>query len=425
MKSSNILFKTLIIGIYTLLTYSCDDQIKHEFTINEPIYMSKSDFKNAVKFETPKPMKESGKIYFYKNYILVNEKYQGIHIFNNSDPSKPEKTAFITIPGNIDMAVQDNILYVDSYSDLLAINISDINTLKEIKRFSDVFYYSLPPTGNNYRLGSIDPEKGVIVGWNVKRISENYEEPHYYPYLDDLVFSNSENSTSGKAISSSTGKAGSMSRFMIYSNTLYTLNSSYALDIYDISDLEHLTKQRNINVNWDIETIFAHNQNLFFGAQSGMYIYDITNPLSPQFISQYPHFRSCDPVVVDNNTAYITLRAGNFCGQNTSQLDVVDLSDITTPTLIKSYQMQNPYGLGVDGDLLFVCDGTAGLKIYNKTDPLQIGSNLLSTFTNITPYDVIPLDSILIVISPEGLYQYDYSDLNNIELLSSIMIPQK
>ncbi|RUT77783.1 LVIVD repeat-containing protein [Ancylomarina longa] len=423
MKTSNILFKTLIISIYAFLTYACDDQIKHEYTINEPIYMSKADFKNAVKSEAPKPMQETGKIYFYKDYILVNEKYQGIHVFDNSDPSNPEQTAFITIPGNIDMAVQDDILYADSYSDLLAINISDINTLKEIKQFNNVFYYSLPPTGNNYRLGSIDPEKGVVVGWNVKRISEDYEEPHYYPYLDDLVFSNSENSASGKAISSSTGKAGSMARFMIYANTLYTLNSSNALDIYDISDLKHITKQGNISVNWDIETIFAYKQNLFFGAQSGMYIYDITNPLSPQFISQYPHFRSCDPVVVDNNTAYITLRAGNFCGQNTSQLDVVDLSDITTPTLIKSYQMQNPYGLGVDGDLLFVCDGT-GLKIYNKTDPLQIGSNLLSTFTDINPYDVIPLESILVVVSSDGLYQYDYSDINNIQLLSAITIPE-
>jgi hypothetical protein len=195
--------------------------------------------------------------------------------------------------------------------------------------------------------------------------------------------------------------------------------------MFDISNSDQVTKNGSLNVGWGMETLFVHDNNLFIGARNGMYIYDINNPFSPQLISQYSHFMSCDPVVVDDNYAYITLRAGNFCGQNTSQLDVVDLSDLNTPTLLKSYGMEKPYGLAIDDELLFVCDGTAGLKIFDASNPMTIGSNLIKQYTDITTFDVIPLGNILVLIGAEGLYQYDYSDINNIQLLSSIVIPVK
>jgi hypothetical protein len=414
------IIKTALILFLGACLFSCDDDVSHEYTINDPVYMNTADFKSAIKSESSRSMENTGKIYFYEDYILVNEKFQGIHVINNSDPSNPVTEKFITIPGNIDMAIKDDMLYADSYTDLVVIDISNTDQVTESKRFDDVFFYSLPPTNNNYRYGDIDPEKGIVIGWEVKRTKEKYQEPRYYPMYDYMT--NSAAEASSKADGSSVGKAGSMARFMIQGNTLYTLKSTYALNIYDISDTNSAVLSGNLHLGWGIETVFAHNDHLFFGANRGMYIYDISNPFAPEYVSEYSHFMSCDPVVVDNDYAYITLRAGNWCGQNTSQLDVVDITDLSTPGLLKSYAMENPYGLGIDGDLLFVCDGTAGLKIYDKSDPLSIATNHLHTFTEITPYDVIPLGDILVVISPEGLHQYDYTDINNIQLLSSISI---
>ncbi|PXY01618.1 hypothetical protein DF185_09100 [Marinifilum breve] len=415
------LIKASLILFIGICFFSCDDDIKHEYTINDPIYMSISDFKSAVKSESERDMKETGKIYFYGDYIFVNEKFQGIHIFNNSDPSQPVAEQFIAIPGNIDIAIKDDMLYADSYTDLVVIDISDMNNISEVKRFADVFYYSLPPSNNKYRYGEIDPEKGIVIAWEVKRTSKEYHEPRYYPMYDYMTNSYAE--AGSKSNGNNIGKTGSMARFMIHENTLYTLKSSNAINIYDISDSNKAILNGNLHLGWGIETVFAHNNHLFFGAQRGMYIYDISNPFVPEYVSQYSHFMSCDPVVVDDNYAYITLRAGNWCGQNSSQLDIVDITDISAPHRQISYTMENPYGLGIDGDLLFVCDGTAGLKIYDKSDPLSIATNHLNTFTDITPYDVIPLGNILVVVAPEGLYQYDYSDINNIQLLSSIVIP--
>jgi hypothetical protein len=84
--------------------------------------------------------------------------------------------------------------------------------------------------------------------------------------------------------------------------------------------------------------------------------------------------------------------------------------------------MTNPHGLGKSGDLLFICDGNAGLKIYNASNPLTIGSRLIYTYPNINAFDVIPIGNILVMIGENGLYQYSYSDIQNISLLSKIEV---
>ncbi|MEA3316621.1 MAG: hypothetical protein U9R54_01535, partial [Bacteroidota bacterium] len=71
---------------------------------------------------------------------------------------------------------------------------------------------------------------------------------------------------------------------------------------------------------------------------------------------------------------------------------------------------------------LFICDGDDGLKIYDTSDPLNISSNIITSFSDINAFDVIPLNDVLMLIGENGLYQYDYSDLENIQLLSTITI---
>ena len=150
-----------------------------------------------------------------------------------------------------------------------------------------------------------------------------------------------------------------------------------------------------------------------------MYIYDISSPATPKFVSEFQHGTACDPVVVDDQYAYITLRAGNFCGALDSSLQIVDITDLYNPELKKSYSMDNPYGLGIKDNFLFICDGTSGLKVYNKIDVENL--ELLDHFKDINTYDVIPLDERLLMIGDNELFQYDYSD-NGLELISKFSL---
>ena len=76
-------------------------------------------------------------------------------------------------------------------------------------------------------------------------------------------------------------------------------------------------------------------------------------------------------------------------------------------------------GLGIKDNMLFVCDGTAGLKLFDKTDPLNI--DMKKSFKNIQATDVIPLENTLIMIGGKTLYQYKYIN-EGVEQISSFSL---
>jgi hypothetical protein len=84
-------------------------------------------------------------------------------------------------------------------------------------------------------------------------------------------------------------------------------------------------------------------------------------------------------------------------------LDVIDLQNIANPVLLKSYPMTEPYGLGIDNKTLFVCDGAAGLKIFDATDPMQVDQHVLKQYSELKAFDVIPFGNILIMIAEDGI----------------------
>ncbi|MCG8696866.1 MAG: hypothetical protein MI922_02335 [Bacteroidales bacterium] len=425
--------KTIVKLILVLLVLvsisSCTDKIEETYTVNEPIYMSYDELRSATDIVPPVPIVQPGKIYFKDDVIFVNEYQKGIHVVNNADPSKPEVIKFIEIPGNVDLAIKGNMLYVDSYVDLVTFDISDIENIKEVDRDTSVFPYIVPIVLDGY-LGQVNRNEGVIVGYNqVKKTDEVDIENNYFPQfrgwgMADAMMINTAAPTGNTGGKSNTGTGGSMARFTLYDDYLYVVNE-YDLKLFNISSTTNPQFENSVSIGWGIETIFPYEDKLFIGSRTGMFIYSITNPKSPQRISQFRHVTACDPVVVEGDYAYVTLRAGNLCGAGESQLDVIDISDIYEPKLLKQYLMEEPYGLGIDNDVLFVCDGDAGLKIYDATDKTKIDSNMIIKYPEVNAFDVIPLGEVLVMIGVDGLYQYDYKNIKDIYQLSHIPIYDK
>jgi hypothetical protein len=100
---------------------------------------------------------------------------------------------------------------------------------------------------------------------------------------------------------------------------------------------------------------------------------------------------------------------------NKTNLTSSTYKSLTNSKLVKTYSLIKPTGLSKDGNTLFVCDGTA-VKVYNAANPLAL--RLLQQIKSNDPYDVIASNKKAMVVSADGLYQYDYSNLNNIRLLS-------
>jgi hypothetical protein len=213
------------------------------------------------------------------------------------------------------------------------------------------------------------------------------------------------------------GVGGSLARFAIVDNYLYTVSNSN-LKVFDINQPQQPRQVQDVKLGVNIETIFPYKQMLFIGSQTGMHIYDNANPLQPVFLSQYQHVQSCDPVVVQGNYAYVTLRDGTDCRFGQNLLDVIDISNPRAPMQLRTFPMLNPHGLGIDGNVLFVCEGDHGLKVFDATDPVNLVEKQF--LKDIRTYDVIPRNNVLLVVGKDGLMQYDYSDVNNPKLLSMI-----
>jgi hypothetical protein len=217
---------------------------------------------------------------------------------------------------------------------------------------------------------------------------------------------------------STSGTGGSLARFTISGNKLYVVDQT-SLRTFDVSTATDPKPATTIPIGLGIETVFPYGNNLFIGAADAMYIFDISNPAQPRQISRYDHFVGCDPVVVQGNYAYVTLRTtGCRPGFNGNVLDVIDLTDLNQPRLVNTLQMFGPYGLGVRGNALFVCEGDKGLRVFDVTEPQSPVEK--SFVSDIKTYDVIPLPQSLLVTGEDGFRQYDYSDLTELKLLSKI-----
>jgi hypothetical protein len=218
--------------------------------------------------------------------------------------------------------------------------------------------------------------------------------------------------------SSSAGiaRTGSTARFAIAGSHLYSV-AGPELRVFDLSVADLPAEVGGTYVGLDIETLFAAGPSLYVGADTGLYIVDIAEPAAPRVIGSFVHARACDPVVVEGNYAYVTLRSTGSCPGTTNELDVFDVTDPTAPIQVAAYPLNGPSGLGIEGGRLFVCDGTDGLKVFDATDPLALQLTEHVRFT--TCDDVIPNGGILIATSSAGIEQYDYTG-ETLELLSRL-----
>ncbi len=409
---------------------ACTDKVYETFTANAPVYMSYADLRSAVKMSTAREMNNPGKIYFKDQYIFINEKMKGVHVYDVSNPNSPQNKGFIEIPGNVDIAIKDNILYADSYVDLVSIDVSSFSAIKEVGRVEKVFPYTLPSYDTKYPLAKLDEKKGVVTDWEVKSVRQELEQiyyPTYYRYesltMDNAYLSNGGITGSSGAAGSTYGVGGSMARFGLYKDFLYIVNQSSLLT-FKLNSNSQVTLLNTTYVNWIVETIFITDNHLFLGTQSGLIVQSLEVPEKPSQKGTFSHMTACDPVVIKGDLAFVTLKGGTTCRGSLNQLDVVQMSNSYSKfTLLKSYPMYGPQGLGIDDDLLFICDGDAGLKIYNAADPLAIVQ--LAIFPSIHAYDVIPMNDYLFMIGEDGFMLYDYSEIQDIKQIGIIPVVKK
>ena len=408
-----------MLGLTSCLKDDCTEN--RTFIEFEAIYVQPEEFRIDIVNESPRALKNTGKFYFYNNLILINEVYEGIHIIDNSNPESPTNLGFINIPGNLDIAIKDNMLYADNYVDLLTIDFADPLNASILCRDEDVFsvYHYTEQWG--YFIYNKATENTITVDCNDPNFfDDNFNRGGGIFFAEDAL--NNVTPSGGATTDGGVGQGGSLARFTLSKDHLYVINQS-ELIAYNVSNAEKPVKTQTSSVSWGIETLFPYKDYLFIGANNGMYIYDITNPEIPQYVSEFRHAQACDPVFVKDDIAYVTLRDGTLCQNFINQLEIIDVSNIRNPELLHTYNMDHPHGLAVRDNNLYLCEGSYGLKVFNTDDLSKIDKNRIEKLDNIDARDVISLSKEhLLVIGADGLHQFDSTEPSNLRSLSHLIV---
>lgn len=208
------------------------------------------------------------------------------------------------------------------------------------------------------------------------------------------VLAGCNDSLSGDSAGSDTGTAGSTARFAIQRDYLVVIGTDN-LKVFDLrTPNDPLVVYETVVPSADVQTIFPYlDDYLMLGAEDGMYIYRIDDAGRTTSLGFMTHGRACDPVVAADDVAYVTLNDIEQCGEAAlNELHVVDVADLTQPTLVTTEPMAGPKGLAVSGTDLFVCDKHA-LARFDITEPTQ--PELLVLDGTIHCDDVIVQDDLL------------------------------
>jgi hypothetical protein len=241
------------------------------------------------------------------------------------------------------------------------------------------------------------------------------------PFLLIFLFFGCEKQAADSAfVSNPTGVGGSLARFTIVGNYLYTVDHEN-LKVFDISNAAQPQYKRTVTVGFEIETIYPFGDKLFIGSTSEVHIFSINDPSTPQKLSVAisPNIiRRCDPVVAKDTVAFATLRTNGPCGGVNSVLAVYNIKDIINPVQVLQYPVNEPYGLGYSGDVLYVCDRYNGLMVFDISQPYN--PVWITNVNDVQPLDVIPYDNVLVVWTSTGMNLYDITEKQHPTLLTAI-----
>ena len=156
--------KTLLLLLITYTFSSCfrPENNSWEETYYIPVILQRSVFEKSIVLENPQPIIKSGKIYIKGDLIFINDVNKGFHVYDYSDPKNPVRLQFIKAPGATDLAIIDDIIYINQAVDLVTITYnSAIKKIEITNRNKNVFPQKKSPNG----FSGNHNENEIIVDW--------------------------------------------------------------------------------------------------------------------------------------------------------------------------------------------------------------------------------------------------------------------
>ncbi len=163
-----------LLPLFAVIWSGCpfpQDELAIPETNYVPLFMTRTQLEASVKSQSARKLTNPGKFILYNNFIFLNEKYEGVHVIDNTNPAAPVKLSFISIPGCIDVSIRNDKLVADNAVDLVVLDIFNKTQVVEVQRKPNTFPEMNPPDmgelPDKYKKENRD-EGLIIVGWEAK-----------------------------------------------------------------------------------------------------------------------------------------------------------------------------------------------------------------------------------------------------------------
>jgi len=151
---------------------------------------------------------------------------------------------------------------------------------------------------------------------------------------------------------------------------LFVADHHQGMEILNISDLNNIMKLTNVPVSEDTASIDITNDLAYISAYEGLYIYNISDPYSPQIVGTYYSTNPYGYLKIFNNYALISTPSG---------IEVLDISNPTNPVKVgKIGDWGQIRHFQIVGNILYGANMDRGVEIYDISNLQR--SKLLGRF---------------------------------------------
>ena len=163
-----LLFTSLFVVFHSCIwNNQADDMPMQPFPQSNysPVTVNRSELETSTTFENPRTIVNSGKIYVMGQLLFINEKNEGFHVFNNTNPENPVNIGFLKVLGSSDLAVKEGVIYANNAVDLIAIQADyDTASILITKRIANTFPQMISPDGFHYYNSD---EDDIVISWTL------------------------------------------------------------------------------------------------------------------------------------------------------------------------------------------------------------------------------------------------------------------
>lgn len=276
--------------------------------------------------------------YITDNIAYVADWFSGLHLYDISNPAKPEHLSNVHTPGSSKgVVVENGYAYVgDDDHGLQIIDVHDPE--------NPVTVGSVLTTGLAYTL----KKRGELVF-----LADHRGGFHIINVADvTKPFIVSSHNTKGKSWA-----------IDVKGDVAYVADDNSGLLVFDVSDIANPRQIGQFDPQGYAEDVVVRNNIAYVSFfDKGLYLLDVSDPAQPQLISQLDIPGNARSIVLKENLAFV---AGWESG-----LQIINITDIRAPKIIGAYDTTgSAWGADINGNHVYVWDWWGGVKVINVADP--------------------------------------------------------